>query len=85
MTEAELDALVRRYAKGDLCWQDLRALGVDSYFDVLGSLGRQGLRYPIAAMTGPNVDIRRRGIAMLEAALDRIAPRAADSDGGHGP
>jgi hypothetical protein len=51
----------------------------DSFFDVLGSLGRQGLRYPIAEMTGPNVEVRRRGIAMLRAALSALKPPENES------
>jgi hypothetical protein len=75
MDEAQLDALVRRYANRELCWQDLRAAGVDSYLSVLAALDRQDLKYPIAAMTWPNVEVRRRGIDRLHRALsDREPP-----------
>jgi hypothetical protein len=79
MDENTLDALVRRYANRELCWRDLQEAGVESYLDVLGSLGRQGLRYPIAEMIGPNIEVRWRGIAMLSAALSALKPPENES------
>ena len=65
----EREALIRRYAAGDITWHELREHGFDDYVQVLGGLGEFGLRPPVAPMTGPNVEARQRGIAMLRAAL----------------
>lgn len=62
-TSVSIDEL-RAYAAGDLGWATLRNRGVH-YEDVLAGLGALGLRPPMAPMTGPNVEARRRGIALL--------------------
>lgn len=69
MTENEKEQLVRRYAAGEITWYGLREQGFDNYVEVLGKLGELGLRPPIAAMIGPNVEARRRGRALLREAL----------------
>ena len=69
MTENEKERLVRRYAAGEVTWRDLRWQGFDNYVEVLGKLGELGLRQPVAPMTGPNVEARQRGRAMLREAL----------------
>lgn len=69
MTGPERDELIRRYAAGDVAWSTLRAKGFDSYLDVLGALGRLGLRPPVAPMDGPNVAARERGRAFIREAL----------------
>ena len=64
---------LRDYAAGIMPWATLRARGVD-YSEVLAGLGALGLRPPIAPMTGPNVEARQRGIAMLRELLARREP-----------
>jgi hypothetical protein len=61
--------LIRQYAAGEMTWHALRERGFDDYIQILGALGQLGLRPPIAAMEGPNVEARRRGRAMLREAL----------------
>ncbi len=73
MTEAERNALLHQYAAGELTWTSLRGRGIDNYRDVLAGLGRLGLRPPVAPMDGPNVEARRRGRAIIRAALEQRA------------
>jgi hypothetical protein len=61
--------LIRQYAAGEMTWHALRERGFDDYIQILGALGKLGLRPLIAAMEGPNVEARRRGRAMLREAL----------------
>ena len=68
MTEQE-EKLIRRYAAGKITWHTLRERGFENYLDVLASLGDLGLRPPIAPMTGPNVEARRRARVWLREAL----------------
>lgn len=65
------EALLRDYAAGEVSWRELRELGFEDYIEVLGGLGELGLRPPIAPMTGPNVEARRRGRALL---AERLRP-----------
>ena len=58
---ADRNALLRAYASGAVSWRELREQGFDDYIQVLGGLGELGLRPPIAPMSGPNVEARRRG------------------------
>ncbi len=69
MAGEEQDALIRGYAAGEITWHALRERGFDDYVQVLGALGERGLRPPIAPMEGPNVEARRRGRAIIRAAL----------------
>ncbi|MBX9699383.1 MAG: hypothetical protein K2X74_08100 [Acetobacteraceae bacterium] len=70
MDQEDREALLRRYAAGDITWHSLRERGdFESYRDVLGGLGALGLRPPVAPMDGPNVDARRRGRAIIREAL----------------
>lgn len=69
MTEADKQRLIRRYAAGQVTWHDLRECGFDDYLQVLGALGKLGLRPPVAAMDGPNVAARERGRAAIRVAL----------------
>jgi hypothetical protein len=65
--------LIRQYAAGDLAWSTLREKGFDNYLDVLEAFGSLGLRYPVAPMDGPNVEVRERGRAFIRKAL-KTAP-----------
>ena len=65
--------LLRGYAAGGVTWRELRERGFDDYIQVLGGLGELGLRPPIAPMSGPNVEARRRGRALI-ARLLRAPP-----------
>ena len=69
MTDSEHETLIRRYAAGDITWALLRQSGIDNYRDVLAGLGLLGLRPPIAAMDGPNVEARMRARAVIRDAL----------------
>ncbi|MGH7075303.1 MAG: hypothetical protein ACREFD_14020 [Stellaceae bacterium] len=69
MTRNERDNLIRQYAAGEVTWHALRERGFDDYVAVLGALGELGLRPPVAAMEGPNVEARRRGRALIREAL----------------
>jgi hypothetical protein len=69
MTRNERDQLVRDYAAGGITWHALRECGFEDYIQVLGALGELGLRPPVAAMAGPNVEARLRGRAMIREAL----------------
>ncbi len=69
MADSAREQLIRRYAAGEITWHDLREQGFDDYVQVLGALGELGLRPPVAAMTGPNVEARLRGRALIREAL----------------
>ena len=69
MLSKEREALIRQYAAGETTWTELRERGFEDYIEVLGGLGELGLRPPIAAMDGPNVAARQRGIAIIREAL----------------
>ena len=66
MADSAKEQLIRRYAAGEITWHELRERGFDDYVLVLGALG---LRPPVAAMTGPNVEARLRGRALIREAL----------------
>jgi hypothetical protein len=72
--ETAREDLLRRYAAGEVSWWSLREHGYESYLDVLAGLGALGLRPPVAPMTGPNVDARKRGRALLRAAIKLAHP-----------
>lgn len=61
---------VREYALGDLTWRDLQGKGVIRYGQVLADLADMGLKVPIAPLEGDNADLRARGIAWLEEAIE---------------
>ena len=63
------DALIRAYAAGEASWRDLQWQGFDDFVEVLAGLDERGLAPPVAPMAGPNVEARRRGLAMLRSAL----------------
>ncbi len=65
MTPKEKETLIRQYAAGEITWHALRERGFDNYVEVLSGLGELGLKYPVAPMSGPNVEARQRGIAFL--------------------
>ena len=65
MVESEREPLIRKYAAGEISWHDLRARGFEDYVQVLAGLGELGLRPPVAPMKGPNVEDRRRGLAII--------------------
>ena len=69
MSEDEKRKLIRQYAAGEITWSRLRDRGFENFADVLGELGKLGLRQPIAPMEGPNVEARERGRAFIRAAL----------------
>jgi hypothetical protein len=69
MAENAKDKLIRQYAAGEVTWHALRERGFEDYVQVLGALGELGLRPPVAAMKGPNVEARRRGRAVIRDAL----------------
>jgi hypothetical protein len=71
MDDREKQKLIRQYAAGEISWHTLRERGFEDYVQVLGALGELGLRPPIAAMRGPNVEARRRGRALIRKALRR--------------
>lgn len=74
MTHVEMEAALRRYAPCDVSWRELQELGSEDYVQVLGGLGglgELGLRPPMSPLTGPNVEARVRGRALLRAALLR--------------
>lgn len=74
MMDEEQDELLRRYAAGDITWSLLRERGFENYLDVLGGLGRLGLRPPVAPMTGPNVAARECARALIREALKQTNP-----------
>jgi len=63
------EALLRRYAKGEMTWHELRQRGFDDYVEVLSGLGELGLRPPVARLEGPNREARERGRAIIRQAL----------------
>jgi hypothetical protein len=65
MNPQEKETLIRQYAAGEITWHALRERGFDNYVEVLSGLGELGLKYPVAPMSGPNVEARQRGIAFL--------------------
>jgi hypothetical protein len=69
MAENAKDKLIRQYAAGEITWHALRERGFEDYVQVLSALGKLGLRPPVAAMKGPNVEARRRGRALIREAL----------------
>jgi hypothetical protein len=69
MTESDKEKLIRQYAAGEITWHALRERGFEDYVEVLGALGELGLRPPVAAMEGPNVEARQRGRAVIREAL----------------
>jgi hypothetical protein len=66
---AEREAMVRRYAAGEISWHELRQSGFEDYIEVLAGLGELGLRPPVARMEGPNAEARRRGRTIIREAL----------------
>ena len=70
------EKLLRDYAAGRISWHALRESGFDDYIQVLGGLGELGLRPPLAAMKGPNVEARRRGRAILRRLLQQQQARS---------
>lgn len=69
MEETEKDRLIRDYAAGRITWHELQQRGFEDYIQVLAALGEAGLRPPVAAMKGPNVEARQRGRAIIRRAL----------------
>jgi hypothetical protein len=69
MPDPERERLIRQYAAGEMSWRTLNERGFDDYIQVLAALGELGLRPPVAAMVGPNVEARLRGRALLRDAL----------------
>ncbi len=69
MTDSDKENAIRQYAAGEIAWHTLRAMGSESYSDVLVWLGRLGLRPPVAPMEGPNVEVRQRARALIREAL----------------
>jgi len=69
MIENERETLIRQYAEGKITWHALRERGFNDYVEVLAALGELGLRPPVAAMEGPNVEARRRGRNVIREAL----------------
>ena len=69
MLDPERERLIRQYAAGEMSWRTLNERGFDDYVQVLAALGELGLRPPVAAMVGPNVEARLRGRALLRDAL----------------
>jgi hypothetical protein len=69
MLPKEREAMIRRYAAGEMTWHELREAGFDNYVQVLAGLGELGLRQPIAPMEGPNLAARERGRALIREAL----------------
>lgn len=74
MPSREREALLRKYAAGEITWHDLQECGFETYVEVLGGLGELELRPPVAPMTGPNVAARERGRALLRQALQLAKP-----------
>jgi hypothetical protein len=75
MTANEREALIPEYGAGGVTWHRLRERGFDNYVEVLSGLGEFGLKYPVAPMSGPNVEARRRGIELLRQRLREQAGR----------
>jgi len=68
-TTDDREALIRQYAAKQITWHELQRRGFNDYIEVLGWLGELGLRPPVAAMVGPNVEARLRGQEMMREAL----------------
>jgi hypothetical protein len=68
------DDLLRGYAAGSVSWRALQDEGFEDYIQVLAGLAELGLRQPLAAMDGPNLEARARGRALLQRLL-RDQPR----------
>ena len=62
------EALLRRYAAGDITWSALREHGFEDFLEVLAGLGELGLRQPVAPMEGPTLPARLRGRARVREA-----------------
>jgi hypothetical protein len=75
MNLTERETLIRQYAAGEITWHALRQRGFDNYGEVLNGLGELGLKYPVAPMSGPNVEARQRGIAFLRQRFQEQAAR----------
>ena len=69
MADIDKEKLIRQYAAGKITWHALRERGFEDYVQVLAALGEFGLRPPVAAMEGPNVEARKRGRAIIREAL----------------
>jgi hypothetical protein len=69
MAETNNETLIRQYAAGEITWHALRERGFADYIQVLGALGELGLRPPVAAMEGPNLEARVRGRTLIREAL----------------
>ena len=69
MGETDRDKAIRDYAAGRITWHELQQQGFEDYIQVLAALGEAGLRPPVAAMKGPNVEARQRGRAIIRRAL----------------
>ena len=69
MADIDKEKLIRQYAAGKITWHALRERGFEDYVQVLAALGELGLRPPVAAMEGPNVEARQRGRAVIREAL----------------
>lgn len=69
MTKNEQQAMLRKYAAGEITWSSLRSRGIESYLDVLIGLGEMSLRPPVAPMEGSNAEARRRGREIIRHAL----------------
>ena len=74
MTRNEKEALLRRYAAGEVTWHALQRQGIDNFREVLAGLGELGLRPPVAPMEGPTVAARRLGREMVRRALEAAKP-----------
>jgi hypothetical protein len=66
---AARDELIRGYAAGLVSWRALQDQGFEDYIQVLAGLAELGLRPPLAAMEGPNIEARARGRALLQRLL----------------
>jgi hypothetical protein len=74
MVADEREVLTRQYAAGEITWWNLRDRGLDNYVEVLGQLGKLGLRPPIARDEGPNMAARSRGRTLIRDALKTHLP-----------
>jgi hypothetical protein len=70
----EQEQLLRQYAGRETTWFALREQGFENYRQVLAGLGELGLRPPVAPLEGPNAEKRRKGRAILRAALKGALP-----------
>ena len=67
--------MLRRYAGGEITSRSLRDATDMTYGEVLGELGRLGLRPPIARLDGINGPALRRGRDLLQSWLVEPSPR----------